>query len=307
MPFDYTNDALIASIKRRGSIPTAQPLFETDDFLTLADEELQNTIFPMMMAIKGDYFVTISDTVMTAATSYPIPSDAVGLKVKDVSWLPSSATNQTPWLIPQVNFSDIADAFATGWANPGYYIQENSLILVPVSMEGQTLRIRFYRRASKLVPNDEGANILSINSGADQVTVDAIPAAWVAGDLLSGIDSQPGFLTKVQSLEIQSIASPVITLDDVTDLSVGDVLCLDGDSTIAQITPEAHSILAQAVLVKCLEALGDPKMGVAEAKLGQIKQDFIDSMTPRADGQAKKIVNRNSPLAWGNYARFGWW
>lgn len=307
MPFDYSNDALIASVKRRGSIPTAQPLFENSDFLTLADEEMFNTIFPMIMAIKGDYFVTISDTTMTSAVTYPIPSDAVGLKVKDVAWRPSSATNQLPFLIPQVNYTDIADAFATGWANPGYYIQGDNIILVPTSMEGQTLRMRYYKRASKLVPNDEGCTIESINSGTDEVTVDAVPAAWAAGDLLSGIDSQPGFNTIVTGLEIQSVAGSVITLDDVSDLSVGDLLCLDGESTIAQITPEAHPILAQAVLVKCLEALGDQKMAVAQAKLSEIIQNFIKQMTPRADGQAKKIVNRNSPLAWGNYARFGWW
>ncbi len=301
--WDWTNANLVSSIKRRASVPTVQNLFTVDDFLSLGDEELQNTIFPMIMSIKGDYFTANQDTVMTTATTYPIPQDAIGLKIKNLYWLQT-----TPYQrfveITQLSQTDISRQFAGGWAQFGFYIDNNSIVLVPSGFSGQTLRIKYYKRASRLVPNEEGGQITAINTGTKQVTLATLPTAFAVNSLVSGIDNNPGFETKASSLTITAIASPVITLSDVSNLAVGYYICFDNESVIPQITVEAMPILAQSVAVKCLEAMNDPGLGNAQTKLGEIVTTFLATMTPRVDSQVPKVVQRSGPLAWKKINRY---
>jgi len=300
--FDWTCDGLVTSIKRRASMPTSQSLFTVADLLALADEEMQTVIFPVIMSIKGDYFVNNSDTTMTTATSYAIPNDAIGLKLKDAYWLDADGEEHQ---IPSVNLADVTGEVIRGWLGIGYYLQKNSVILTPNSKDGDTLRLKYYRRASKMVPNDEGGQITAINTGSGVVDVDNIPTAWAITDTFDAIDQNPGFETQDSDLTISAITTTQMTFDDVTNLAVGDWVCMAGETTIPQITPEAHSLLAQSVAVKCLESLGDPKMLVAQGKFEQIKTNFIDMVAPRADGQVKKIIQRSGTLAWPKINRWG--
>jgi len=311
MPFTYTNDDLITSIKRRASIPTSQSLFTDEDLMSFADEELQTVIFPMIMSTKGDYFVSNNDTTMTSATSYDIPSDAVGLKIKDCYFLNANGDQRQ---LTQVNLSDVTNQYFRLDSGFAYYIEGNKVHLYPDSKTGDTLRIKYYKRASMMVPNDKGAKFT--NADTANLVFDSVPTSWAVGDRLTLTSATPGFSTLSTSFEILTITLPnIMTLvedDDDTPIFtaaelVDNWLTQNGDTVIAQITPEAHPILAQAVAVKCLEALGDPGLMTAQAKFQQISDAFIESMTPRADGQAKKIVNRTGHLAWNKFGRIGWY
>jgi len=305
MPFTWTTSDLISSIKTRAMIPTSQITFTNEDLLSLADEELQTVIFPMMMSVKGDYFVTNDDQTITSAAEYPIPPDAIGLKIKDCFWIDPSDSELREIQIPQVNLSDVTNQYIQGWTW-GFYIQNNSVILTPNQMTGMTLRQKYYRRASKLIETSAAGQIVSINTGTNEITLSNVPTTWAIGDDLSAVDQNPGFLTLASGLTIVAVTSPVVEIADVSLLSVGDWICLDGDSPIAQIAPEAQPILAQSVAIKCLEALNDPGLVSAQQKFEQIKSNFIQTMTPRVDNQAKKIVNRSGTLAWKKIGRWGW-
>ena len=140
--FDWSNDHLIAMIKRRCSMPTVQPLFTEQSLLDLSDEEMQTVIFPMMMSIKGDYFVTNHDVTMVAdQLSYPIPSDAVGLKIKDCYWLDTDGHEHEMTLL---TVYDVTNQFSSGWVGLGYYIQNNNVILTPQAQPGVTMTLLFW-------------------------------------------------------------------------------------------------------------------------------------------------------------------
>lgn len=303
MPFDYTTTALIAQIKRRGSIPTNQALFENPDFLSFADEEMQTVIAPMIMSMKGSYFLANNDTVMTSAVNYEIPGDAIGTKIESCYILDDDGKE---YKIPEVTRNDVTAQNASNYLGLGFYIEDNSVILIPNAIVGKTLRMKYYRRASKLVPVEEAAQVVSV-SGAD-ITVNAVPSGWALNDLVDIIDENPPFTTLGQQYQITSIASNIIqltaTLSGSVTFATGQWIALDGDTPIPQITPEAHPVLAQAVVVKCLEAMGDPNLVTSQAKFEQIKKNFIDMVQPRADGQSKKIVNRQGPIGWNKWRRY---
>lgn len=288
-------------------LPTNQATFLPADFLELADGEMKTVIYPLIMSIKGEYFITNFDIEMDSCLTYPIPPDAVGLKLKDLFYVDADGKER------QVHMLNPNDA-QNNWANYtspyfiGFYIQENSVILFPSSKPDSILRMKIYKRASKLVPNDEGAQVVSVDVLNSQVTVNSVPTSWTTSDTVSVISSKPGFLTIVDQLEISLIASPVLTLSDVTVISEGDWICLDGESTIPQITPEAIEVLAQSVAVKCLEALGDQNGAkLAQAKCDEIKGNLIRMLEPRVDAQAKSVVNRTGMKYWSGIRRWGPW
>lgn len=311
MATDYTNDALLENIRLRVLLPNSQNLYTDDRLLMLANDELQTVIFPMMMSIKGDYFVAVDTQTMTASLEYDIPGDAVGIKIKDVYWRdPNWPSNQPDVLIPLINYQDLTNQAAGLYNYLSYYVMGNK-VHITNTKQGQYLRIRYYKRAAKLVVNSQGGQVE--DSSTVNIVLSNIPTTWAVGDVLQLVNQSPPFETIADDLEITAIGndyvnlvaqdpdSPILTEDDMN----GNWLTLLGETVIAQITPEAHPILAQSVGVKCLEGLNDPGMPVAQAKFQQLYKAFIDTMTPRVDGQAKKIVQRNGTLFWNKANRGG--
>jgi len=76
----FTNTDLLENIRLRALLPESQNLYTDARLLMLANDELQTVIFPMMMSIKGDYFVALDTQTMTSSLTYPIPGDAVGIR-----------------------------------------------------------------------------------------------------------------------------------------------------------------------------------------------------------------------------------
>lgn len=304
----YTNNDLLENIRLRALMPNSQTLYTPERLLLLADDELKTVIFPMIMSIKGDYFVHADRQTLTTDLTYPIPSEAVGTKVKDVYWRdPNWPANQPSRLIPLINYQDYTNQGAGLFNLMAYFIQGNNVHLTN-TQAGKTLEILFYKRAYKLVEDEYGAQITGVSGSV--ITVSSVPQSWVVGDVLTLTSQLPPFNTLTTTLEIDVIAGNDLTLtqtdsDESLPLStdIGNWLTLGGETVIAQITPEAHPILAQSVAVKVLEGLNDPGLGVSQSKFNQLYKAFIDTMTPRTDGQAKKLIQRNGTLYWNKIQR----
>src|ERR1700687_5378625 len=84
MPNQWSTDNLIASMKRRGMIPTSTTGgLTTADILDLATWELQLYIAPLEMRVREEHKLTIQDSVTVAnQDNYDIPTRAIGNKFK---------------------------------------------------------------------------------------------------------------------------------------------------------------------------------------------------------------------------------
>ncbi len=76
-----------------------------------------------------------------------------------------------------------------------------------------------------------------------------------------------------------------------------DLVTLAGETIIPQIPDELHSMLAQRVACRCLEALGDQQgLQAANLKLAEMEAKSATLINDRIESSPQKIVNRNSPL-----------
>lgn len=309
-----TTDQLIVQIKRRAMVPTSQDTFTNADFLEFADEELQTRILPMLLSVREEFLVTTEDIpVVDGIDKYEIPDRSVGRNLRDVLFSPDSTITassriyslarlepeQIPW---QQNSSRSALDFL-------FYMMDDFVVLHPQPRGNPgTLRLVYHRRPNDLVLTTEAARITSIPNGTD-IVVNAIPATFTTSELYDFTAFKGGFRSKGdnQTATVIDTGTNTITFGaglptNENALSVGDWVGLQCQSPVAQIPRELQPVLAQAVAVKCLEALGDRQgMQVAEAKLQQIFEATKNNLiTPRTRGEPRKIVA-------ANYFRNSYW
>jgi hypothetical protein len=307
MAVSYTTTQLIASIKRRASMPTSQQLFTDQAFIDLATDEMESNIVPMIMSVREEYFVKEIDYTITASQiAYAIPPRAIGMKLRDVVLVTNPNTPQySISSLPRLNLEDISNDVGSPYITPvGFYLKNNDVILYPTPANtGTYLRLYYLERPLTLCTTSNAGQITSINTGTNEVTLSFVPNDWVVGDTINAVSSVPGFQTTVVSAEITALSDPTVTLDSVDDLSVGDWISLEGFSPIPQIPVEAQIVLAQATAVKCLEALGDREgMAAAERKLEQNKHDMLTMLNPRVDGAIQKVTNAGTGIfMYGRY------
>lgn len=292
----YTTTQLISKIKTGGMIPTSQSTFTDARFLELINREIQTVIVPSIKEVREEYFVSFVDiTIIAGQKKYDVPSRAIGSSLRDVLIVNSAGEELRS--LPLLDPDQLTSPFNNfiGETREGFHLESNKVVLTEDPNTGEKLRLKFYQRPNQLVETTSCSQITSIDNATD-VTISGT-TSLTTGNIVDVIKDQPHFSSLAIDQTI-TVAGSTITFTAVpTDTAVGDWICLAGESPVPQLPLEYHDVLAQSVIVKVLEALGDfPGMQAAEAKLQQIQDNALSLITPRVDGEPKKIVNRWSPL-----------
>lgn len=311
MAVDYTTTGLVAKLKRFGSVPTSQALFLTADFISLMNDELMNTILPLIMRAKEEFFITSSDVAIVAGTSaYTIPSRAAGSQLRDIVIVDANGNEQGMANLGPNGIKN-QGGFATN-NNFGFYVKDNKIVLFPSPTEaGRSIRFKYARRPNQLVGVSFAGQVSSFSSGAKTITTASMPTGFTTSKLYDIISNVPPFISLGDDLVVTSIVGNVMTFSASlpTDLAAGMYVCEASESPIPQVTPEAHAILAQLGAVKALEAMNDPGLKKAKDKADQMMADFLDLISPRLDGSSEKVVNRGGifDAAAGGYGNRALW
>lgn len=291
----YTTDTFLSDVRTAAMLPTASTATLSDaDLLRIADREMQSKMVPLVMSVQEaywDYEATAALVQDTGAWSvgYRIPSRAIGGKLREVVMLDAQG-NQ--FQVPRLSSADVTARV------PGFMVQGNLVYFYnPWShWNALTVEMTYSMRPGRLVPIAQCGKITSIDSSV-QVSVDATPAGFTVSatyDLIRGV---PGF--ECQDIErAASLGTLTMTFADLPNgLQVGDWVALTGESPIPQIPLELHPLLVERTVVKVLEAIGDREgMAAAQAKAQELEADARLVLSPRVDGEAKRVTNRGSPF-----------
>lgn len=297
MSQDFTTTALLASIKRRGMLPsTAETLAETD-FLALATEELQLYVTEALLSVREEYFVVTGDLTVTAGTaSYALPSRASGEVLRNIL-----ANDGTGLFRPLQRWEEEhVHEFGTQSGPPtAYYLQDDTIILLPTPSVATTLRVVYFRRPNALVETTAVATISSINGARTVITTSAtIPSTFSASVTYDIVDNNPGFRCLATDLAATgTVSGTTVTLSSALPASVsaGDYVCLAGESPVPQIPVELHPLLAERTVFRCLQALGDKKAPFYEQMAEKLRTTALNILTPRVDGSPRYLINRRGP------------
>lgn len=301
-----TSTTLISSIKRRGSIPTNQRTFTNDDFLALANEELAMGLVPLILSMQEEYFVYSEDIELVASqSSYPIPYRAVGGKLRDLFYKDSNDNLfEMSRISPEekVTFQDNSDNSSFKY----FYMEGNNIVLSPSvgSSPVGSLVTTYYLRPNSLVTSDEIGTITLISEGATTTTytLDNMPDDFSPTAEYDINQTKSGHKIRVFDVvpTAISVANSTITFDNddlPSDIVLGDHIGLAGECFVPQIPSDLHSILAQRVTQRCLEAMGDSAgLTAATAKLQEMETRSAPLIDARVEGAPLKIINRKGLL-----------
>lgn len=301
---DFTTTALITSINNRAFVPSSQSTFAEADILQLATDELQGAVVPFLMKFRSEYFVNaVSIPIVSGQAAYQIPYRAIGGKVRNID-LVDSAGNL--YDVPQIEKEDKKFYLMTQYNNGNYvfYFESNQIVLCPIpqAISGMSLRVSFYMRPSSLIDPTAAAQITAINTTSNAITVGTLPSSFSTGMLVDLINGNPMFDNRAYDIALSAINGNILTLSSLPPtLAIGDWVAPQMQSPIPQVPVELHPILAQRTAIKLLEGLGDKEaLGIAQAKLGEMEANAEHLVSPRSDGNPKKLNNRFSPLrSWG--------
>lgn len=306
---DFTTTALLTSINNRALVPTSQTTYQTSDILALASEEVRSYIVPMIMKMRSEYFTYASPDVAIQAnvSKYAIPYRAIGGKLRGVQLIDNAGNIFDFPLIEEEDecFFNYGSNTATSFA---FKLEGNAVKITPppTSNSGSFIRFLIYFRPNELVATSAAAQITAINTGTGQVTITAVPSTFSTGTSLDLINGFPGFECRAYDQTPTDITGAVITFATLpVGLSVGDWIALSGQTPIPQIPYDLHPLLAQSTAARLLESQGDVQgLELANAKLKQLEENAMHLLSPRTDGNAKKLINRYSTLrSWG-YRRY---
>jgi hypothetical protein len=300
----FTNDSLIAAIKRRAAVPSVGQ-WSSAEILATADEEMRSYVLPLVRRVQEEHLLQASDyTVISSdaigqplGAQYRIPGRAIGGALRDVYLVDSDGGVVRP---PRLSTDDLEGAT---W---GLYLFSNCIHYVNRngSCSAPTLRMTYYLRPSALVLEAAAGRVTGYDANAHSITIAAAPAAFAGQTSFDIVRGRPGF--EMLGFDLPgSITGTTVTLTGVlpNDIAVGDWVCLPEESPVPQIPAELHPLLAERVAFTYLK-IEDPEAAAASAKtLEEMQAGAMLLLGQRIQGSPKKIV----PAANGLFRRGGLW
>jgi hypothetical protein len=304
---DYTADKLVSDIQMLGLFPDSQVLLTNDNLLALMNFQMSAELVPLIDSAAEEFFVHYDDVPYDQTQKvFNIPERAVGSKLRDLVFVD---VNSNEIAIPRLRPEDLKVGYRYGIGYNiglyGFFVKDQTVQLYLGNPSGinsyPTLRLKFFRRPSQLIPQNQAGLITDINFGTKEVTVTALPPGWVDTNTFDFVKGIPHFTSKGDDLAVTDIAGNTLTFVDAlpTDLVKGDWIALAGESPIPQVPYDAFSLLTQLTVLKGLEANRDSEgMKNALTMLPQIKQNFLQIITPRVDGSVIKVTGRSNISNW---------
>ena len=312
-----TAQSLVASAYRRTLAPNAVGGIQSNDVIIMLDDELHSTLSPLVQAAQEEFWVQNYDqTLIQNVYQYTIPPRASFANWRDVVYVDSNGM--------EINMTNLSPEYLKltypAGGNPplytfGFILQNDKIILWPPNGGVPTqyqLRMKIKRRPNNLTSVDNCAQVVSVDTGTNEVTCTSVPSDWTTAITFDIIPNYPQFTALQEDGTISAIttgANGSVTLTTLpTDasgaytLAAGDWICPATMSPIPQIPYDMFPLLAQRGAIRILESLGDPQnLQIAERRYQDMAADFARTVSPRIEGTPKKIVNRNTPPFWGSY------
>lgn len=308
--FFFTED-LVSAIKRSGFIPTGQTTFgDPDDFIALANEELQTRLVPHIIKIRQEFFTKHTTVpLLNQINHYPVPERAIGNSLRDVFFLPNASDSVNKILVKKIDEHD-QQIYQGNTGNViSFYMEGDEVIVIPTPVNPSgVLMFYYFRKPSKIVSTSSCAKITGISSapGLTTLTVDTdLTASLPAGSLVDFVQVKSPFLSRYIDVAIQSITATTIVVN-TTDISneagtldtkLNDYICPAQQTNIPQIPDVFHPILSEMVVARCMKSLGNmPALQELKMELVEKLRDAWSLIENRIEGQVDVAYDQNSLL-----------
>ena len=304
-----TSSEFIRSVRRRTMAPENTEVYDDQDILDIASEEINTEIMPSLLSVNEGYMMYHVDIPIELGESrYSIPERAYATKLKDAALIDESGNFIEVAHIDVGRISDFNNTFASEYQSGVLYVENDEIVFVSTGAEGfKFIRMYFYMRPSALVEENKAGRITSISDdGTNTVlTLETFPSQFtnISTNLFDIVSNKNP--NKIHSYDLTASSvnknSKTITFasSDLSDnISTNNYLCFAKETIVPQVPVEMHPLLAQTVAIHILEGLGDEQnKQSAERKLERMTKNLTGIFERRIEESGKKIVARHSTIS----------
>lgn len=301
---DFTTTALLASIRRRGAVPSSSSSGTADaDLLAIATEEQRSYLAPELRKIREDFYAFAHEISTVLGTApYLVPSRAQAGGLQEVELVDSAGVVSNLTRIPR---REKHGESTTNGRPERFFFEGGRLVLSPTPDAVYTLRIPFFLRPSDLVATSAVRTISAIDTATRVVTLSsAIPATFTTAATYDFVRSSSGFepLGIDRAVSAASGTSMTFSAALPADLAVGHYVCLAGETPVPLAPVEFHDLLA----ARCAEVVRQGPLRDAEmlpnlsADREALEARLLGAATPRVEGESETAANTSTFFARGS-------
>ena len=290
----YTSDDLVTDIERDSFAPAAQDQFTSAQKLKIADDELQESLAPILVSLDAGYFLEPADTALVASQAgYDFDRYAMWNKIRRVEILDALGNPREIDLVTpeqRANYDTV-----TAGTPAAFEIRHDQIVLIPKpSAATDSLRQWIYRRPGRLVPVASAAVVASQN-GAGVVTYTAAkPATFTASsvhDFYRGTSPFRRIGTAATATASGSTTTHTFSIANAALLQAGDYVCVRDETVFPAVPIELVPFLKDLVIRSLARTQMDQAAyQVARAEIvDRAKAAMAAGPGARAVGHPKKI------------------
>ncbi len=273
-----------------GSLSDAQ-------LIDLLDDSLRSYIVPFLKQVRDEWFVSGTESVQLGSDAKLVIPNSVASTIRAIWWMNNNQPTPLTRIEPENAFlyeGQNASSIPYGYVIRGYELQ-----ILPINVGSVTIRLDFMERPSAMVL-EEDASVITSSVGAT-LTLDAVPLAWqtTAPATVDIIGGDSPFL-KIGTYGVSSLVGSTLTLDETPVAPTGltptsaSWVADEGCSPFPNIPIELHPLLQQDVITTLYIGLGDKRLDGSTKKQKMLEENLRRTVTPRGQGNARPIVNKNS-------------
>jgi hypothetical protein len=289
----YTSDDLIADIERDSFQPAAQDHFTTAQKLAIADQEIHQSLAPLLVSLDSGYFLEPADTALVAdQAGYDLDRYAMWNKLRRVEILdaddvPREIVLATP---EQRNNYDTVNS-----GTPvAFEMRHAQISLLPAPDSAtETLRQWIYRRPGRLVPTSSAAVVVSQNGSGVITYTGAPPSTHTSSSVHDFYDGTSPFrrIATAATATGQSGSTQTFATATAALVAVGDYVCVRDETVFPAVPIELVPFLKDLVLRSMARTQMDEKAYQVQRQeiMDRAKAAFMAGPGARTVGHPKKI------------------
>ena len=316
----WTTDDLVAQFRLEAWLADADDLGAAGALL-LGDAELRSIVSGRLKVGREEHWLFTSDVAITTVR-IRLPRRCLARAVRVLTVVDSAGAEQ-PFEL--VEASEAWRFGSTGTATPVRgYLEDDEVVLVASPSSGYSLRFKYLRRPSRLVPV---ASCAGINTATSTVLLKMLTASGSAPATLTTANAYVDIVkgdephsVLFEDRRVASYSGSDLTLDAATPIVTADInsagnpalpgarvdyVCPRDQTCLPALPAPLCDVLVSAMVVSYASATTNEKLErSARAKLGERIAAARAIMEPRTS-KKPSLVRHDSPLRMGRFGSRG--
>lgn len=308
-------DVMVAQIKGDGALPPTALLTESI-IVDKMNSELKSIVAMLIESERQEFLTDIQDVqLLSTQSAYPFPERALASTARVLKFVDSSGA-EDPKPLRELALAEVGDyAFITG--DPiGFFVTATDFNPLPRPGTATSGKIRVYypRRPSTLVQDllngsSQHTQVgtisgITVAGGNTTITLAAAHSGFPAGNTidLQSAKSPYKLLAKDVVVTTAAVGTATITCNgvDLTGIgwAVGDYVTLAKTSYIPLLPEEAHDMLRDFAIARCLNDINQKERAASFAGIAKGRFSLFLKVTAPRLGQNTKAIS-----AWKGWRR----